>query len=215
MIDTVTHVIDTVRITSDYGIDLINKVDSFYESAWSKLIFSASTAFAIIGIIVPVVIQFYQNKALKANEAELKRDFLNMSSELKNELQQFISEKFESERKEMNIKLGELNAKFKGSVFHLQGTDQFSKGNYDEATKNFIIASRSYVICKDYVNLQQLLYAIADDCLLHFDKKTFDNFKIVNDFDLEEFIKYLYEANENGSISIHIQNLKNKSLKLK
>lgn len=215
MIDTIPHIIDTVKVTSDYGIDLINKVNSFYDSAWHKLILTATTACAIVGIVVPFIITWHQNKKLKANEAELKRDFLNTSSDLKNQLEQFISEKFESERNEMDIKLGELNAKFKANIFHLQGSDQFSKGNFDEATKNFIVASRNYIVCKDYANLQQLLYAIADDCLFHFDKKTFDEFKVVNNFDLEKFIEDLYKASENGSITIHIENLKNKISKLK
>lgn len=56
---TVHTVILTIVKTTDNGKDLINKVDSCYYSAWDKLIIIGSVAFAVVGILVPFIIQCY------------------------------------------------------------------------------------------------------------------------------------------------------------
>jgi LPS O-antigen subunit length determinant protein (WzzB/FepE family) len=75
MSDTLKTIVKTVEKTTDNSIDLINKVDSFYNSAWDKLIIVGSIAFAIIGILVPYVIQWYQKKTLKISEELLKKGY--------------------------------------------------------------------------------------------------------------------------------------------
>ena len=67
MKDSIQTVIKTIEKTSDNGIELINKVDSFYNSAWDKLIIIGTFSFAIIGILVPFIIQWYQKQTLKTS----------------------------------------------------------------------------------------------------------------------------------------------------
>jgi hypothetical protein len=67
---------DTITVTAkDYQpIELINKVDSFYNSAWSKLTVTVTLLFIIVGIVIPLIIQWYQKKQLKLSEENLIND---------------------------------------------------------------------------------------------------------------------------------------------
>ena len=67
MIDTLRNLTQNDRTFSE-TIDLVNKVDSFYNSAWDKLIIVGSLAFGIVGIVVPFIIQWYQKRTLELKD---------------------------------------------------------------------------------------------------------------------------------------------------
>lgn len=58
MTDTLTNIIDAIQKNQNIGIDLIQKVDSFYNNAWTKLL----VVLGIIGVLVPLFINWLQKE---------------------------------------------------------------------------------------------------------------------------------------------------------
>ena len=58
---------DTIRVSNNEALDILNKTDSFYRSSWANLLAVAS----IIGIAVPIVSAWYQKKLYNQNKKEL------------------------------------------------------------------------------------------------------------------------------------------------
>ncbi len=67
-------IIDTVRASSKDSMELLTTVNSFYNDAWDKLLYIITGSFTIIGVIVPIAIQWYQRRELKLNEEKLKKE---------------------------------------------------------------------------------------------------------------------------------------------
>jgi hypothetical protein len=85
MIDTLrntihrtTVIIDTVKTSSASSLDLINKVDTFYNNAWLKLVFTVT----ILGLVLPYFIAQAQKKELKLREQELQNNIDKNKNEL-------------------------------------------------------------------------------------------------------------------------------------
>jgi len=95
----------TVENISDIAreIDLIAKVDSFYNSAWNKLIIVGSVAFAIVGVIVPFVIQWYQKRTLKLSEEIMKKEFSEHKKILKEEIYKEVAHEIENKFEKLKI----------------------------------------------------------------------------------------------------------------
>jgi len=158
MIDSLKTITKVIETTSNDGIELINKVDSFYNSAWEKLVLIGTLSFAVVGIIVPFVIQWYQKKTLKLSENLLKKEIENQTLKIKGEIVEELSKKVEEKIKEYETKINELNASTNAKAFHLQGNLNREKGYFEQALGDFITASFDYLICNDYQNLQTVKF---------------------------------------------------------
>ncbi|MCO6176065.1 hypothetical protein NHF50_13520 [Flavobacterium sp. NRK F10] len=165
MSDTLRTTIKTIAQTTENGIELINKVDSFYNSAWDKLILVGTVAFGVIGILVPFVIQWYQKKTLKISEELMKKELENQALTLKAELLDHININIKKEIKIFEEKIEKLNASTNAKAFHLQGNGQLANGYKAGALSDYIISADNYIICEDYNNLQTVLRLILEDCL--------------------------------------------------
>ena len=90
-------------ITQPDPLDVLNKVDAFYNSAWNMLIIYTTILLALVGVILPILISWWQNRVLKFREESLKKEFLlelqNLLSEFKEEFakknDETISEKIQ------------------------------------------------------------------------------------------------------------------------
>src|SRR3989338_5044387 len=100
----IQHRLNELTIKLDTQNNIATEVNSFYDSAWTKLIIVIS----ILGIILPVIIQFFQRKDLKELSKNLKENFDSKLIQLKenNELQ--INELIEKHEE----KIGHLEVKF-------------------------------------------------------------------------------------------------------
>jgi len=57
----VKYKLELINHKIDNNLNIINSVNGFYDSAWNKLIF----VIGVLGILLPIVIQYFQNKNLK------------------------------------------------------------------------------------------------------------------------------------------------------
>jgi hypothetical protein len=207
-------VIKTVEKTADNGIELINKVDSFYNSAWDKLILVGTVAFGVIGILVPFVIQWYQKKSLKISEELMKKELENQTLKLKSELLDDINKILEERIKTFEEKIEKLNASTNAKTFHLQGNGQLNSGDFSGALSDYITCAQDYLFCEDFSNLQTVLRLILNDCLPSLSHEEINDLKISHNSDLTTLLDNLTEKEDKGTFSQIIRETKLKLSKL-
>lgn len=91
--DTITitkFVHDTIYVKSD-NLELVNSVQTFYETAWNKLLTILSVLGSLVVLIVPVVIAYIQSKQLKLSKEELTKEIANAKTSMKDEMKETIA----------------------------------------------------------------------------------------------------------------------------
>lgn len=180
------------------GLELVEKIDSFYNSAWNKLVIVGSIAFGIIGIVMPILLQWYQRKVLSANEDKLKAIILNESKNIENklmdEVQQLIDEKLE----QYEEKIEKINASSRAKTFHLQANSNVEFNRYKDAYTDYISAGFNYHESDDFLNLRRVLKNIQVVCIPKLCTQDVEDIKISHNNDIEELLTTLEEEKEYG-----------------
>lgn len=189
-------------------IDLITQVDSFYNSAWDKLILVGAVSFAIIGVLIPIIIQWYQNKSLKISEDLLKSEIENQTLKLQNEILEIVRNELKAELAAFEDNIRKIEAGNTARACHLQALFNLNREIYPLAYSDFVKAASYYLSCKDYGNLQTVLNVILDQCIKQLSKQDIEDLKLTNDCDLEDFLDKLSKKNENGMFNKIIRGLR-------
>lgn len=189
------------------NFDLINAVNSFYESAWSKLITSGAVLVGMVGFVIPFVMQWFQNNSLKVSERSLKNSLELEVSKIKAELENAINEKFEMQLNDLQQRLDKFSAQAKGQAFHLQGNISLKEKMYKQAAIDFIWAGTSYSKSEDLLNLQRVVSSLIEDTLPHLNSTQLDELEL-NDSGLKDLIEALELVDDKGSIVSLIRQLK-------
>lgn len=196
MNDTLTSVLDKILTNQEQGIDLVQKVDDFYNNAWSKLIFIISISFTIVGVIVPLFIQWLQKRTLKASEDLLKKEIVDKTKAIKEEIltniKKEVEEKFKLYEKEIEITRASANAK----LYLAEGKVKLSMNYYDKALSDFISASENCMKSDNYPSLNDALKLISQDCLPYLSLEEINDLKTRNNCDLNSFLDYLTKTDD-------------------
>jgi hypothetical protein len=214
MIDNLQTLFIVIQTATTELIDIVNKVDSFYNSAWNKLIIFGSISFGIIGLIVPYIIQIYQKRTLKISEELLKTEIETKIGNVKSELLRDVDEKFEKHIKLLDKKLDEFKAEASARTFHLQGNVNISKKIYKSAYGDFVFAAKNYIVCKNYANLNVVLKILLDKCIPNLTFEEINDLKVINKISLETVLDKLEDDDENSAFYKIIQDLRVKINKL-
>ena len=144
VIDTIHRkvIIDTVRLPSKDSMELLYRLDSFYNNSWGKLIVLVTIAFTVLGIIVPLLIQWYQKREMKLSEGRLKSEIENKISGAIIEVQKTINESFEKE-------LIQLRCEIKGLGYHLQAGIKEDRKDFPKAVRDYIRAMQAHLEAGD------------------------------------------------------------------
>jgi hypothetical protein len=210
MTDTLKTLIKVIESKSSDSIDLLNKVDSFYNSAWDKLILIGTLSFAVVGIVVPFVIQWYQKKTLKLSEDLLKKEIENQTIKIKEEIIQELNQKLEEKINEYEEKINVLNASTNAKAFHIQGNIQIEKGFHQLALADYVTAAFDYLICDDYQNLQTVLNSISTNCIAEISIEEIEDLKTMTGSDIFSLIEELEKKNNNGALTRIIRDIRMK-----
>ena len=200
MPDSLQHLADTIFIKQGENLDLLNKVDAFYNSAWSKLIIIGTVAFAIVGIVIPLAIQWYQKRVLKISESILKNELTeNLAIEKQkiiDELHKIIATKIEI----FDQKIMKTEASANAKAFHLQGNSDLTDKNYLFALGAYLEAAKNYGKCGNFSNLQRVLQLITLSCLPKLSMEEVNSLKVQSGHDINAIIKELNGIDINGSL---------------
>lgn len=188
-------------------LDIVEKVASFYENAWFKLIYLISAAVAVVGVVIPLVLQFWQRQQLRIAESKIKADAIqSMAEEFKKTeeyLTRLLDEKIKSVSDELSKKIMVIDA----GIFHSQALIAVSKNATDEAVRSAIAAAKMYFLGDDCRNAGRALNILNADCLPKINKKTFEQQEDLED-KFKELINVMSEKNINGQYTDQIEQLK-------
>lgn len=130
-------IVDTVRGSSKDSMELLTKIDSFYNNSWTKLLWVVTIGFTVIGIIMPVIIQWYQKRELKSNEEKLKAE---IKSEIKlglNELEKKIDSSFKNQIEKVRYESYAVS-------MHIQALLMQTRNQYKNAIRDYFRAIIRY-----------------------------------------------------------------------
>jgi hypothetical protein len=192
-------------------IDIINSVNEFYNSAWEKLIIVGTIALTIIGILVPLIIQWYQKKTMILNEEKLKNHIKQEVEKIKDDLRKEIKETFENEMKKFEEKIEKIRSNSEAGIFHIQAISELDKKLYLESLRSFITAATFYVDAEDYFNLQIVLEVIEDSCLKNITKSQYENIKLTRGCTLENLYEKIHPVDTKGAFTHIINKIKLKA----
>lgn len=183
-------------------LDIVSKVNSFYNSAWIKLIWVIGTFFVILTILGPIFINKYQKR-----QAKLEQEKIEMN------LKQYIDDKFEDIKSDLNEEMDKNYHHNMAMSMHIQGNLYLKDENKSDAyaINNFVSAAESYIKADDSRNLKTVLNLIYNylkdenttskeinkvetyydisiiDLINKVSKQMDDNMKILND------LRYIYK----------------------
>ncbi|OXB08563.1 hypothetical protein B0A81_09645 [Flavobacterium plurextorum] len=194
-------------------LEILTKVNEFYDSAWSKLIFLLAGGFAILGIIMPFVIQHFQNKALKASEKELETKYNSKLSELRqvleNDLNKKLEEQIEIFKDQIEKKMEKNYESANASTLHMQANVNRDKKFYQSAIRDYLHSSTSYAIAEEFINLKATLTGVTY-CLDFLKKSEIDYLEEVENIKLLETLDIIENKTISGSFTREIRGIKGK-----
>lgn len=139
--------IGSVFLASDGSVeylDIVTKVDSFYNSAWTKLIWVLGAFFTVLAILGPLFLNWYQKR-----RAEYEQE------KIEDNLKKYIDEKFKENQKKVDKELH----KNIGMIMHVQGNVVLNQYPY-EAINCYFYAIKDYLKANDSQNVGIVLKSI-------------------------------------------------------
>lgn len=190
-------------------LEILSKVNEFYDSAWNKLVLTGGIAFAIIGVVVPYFLDRHQKKVLKLSEEKLESEVNSKIEEAKKSIEEELNKKFAQKLSEFDKKLDDSKKLSIAQSFHLQGNSRFQNQNFYDALMDFINAGKNYSSCEDHFNLRRVLTSI----LLTLDKLTkenIDKLKNIENLDLIKILKEMESKRNTGALADSIKEIRTK-----
>ena len=214
MSDSIKHIVDTIHVYQKDSYELVEKVNAFYDSAWDRLIIIGTVSFAVVGIVIPLLIQWYQKRTLSLSETQLKQNIKDNIKEEKEKLIEEITNSIENKFIEYEEKIKKMEASATARAFHIQGNNNFSKNLIYNTLADYITACANYIETDNYINLQTLLNEIDKNCLPHVSTEEIEDLKITDGADLMYLINKIDKQDKNGSLLKYTRDIRHKLTKL-
>jgi hypothetical protein len=199
----------------DSTLVIVEKINSFYSSAFSQLITITVLMIAFIGIIVPVIFYLYQQRLFRI-EVHSIEDKINIKfGEIKNELKEVIINTIDEQMKEAKKSLENDYHSLRGDIFLVQANHYVSNSRYIDSLDSYLTAGVGFIKCKDELNLKTTINNIIGYSLPSIESSQIkDNENIENDFN--NFINLLNnELNKTGAYTVEIRDMKSEFKKAK
>jgi len=175
---------------------ILDHLDRVYETSWSRLFICASVAVGIVGVVVPLLIQWYQARTMRVERGEIRTAIAGqVSQEVQGAVgreKTFLDEKIAAATKGLEERLArdradleggirkteaELRtqiAKASGSIFHVQTNMFVGQGTFGAAFGSALSGCSLLVDGNDHHNLRRLLLVMTKRCLPKLAKAYFD-----------------------------------------
>lgn len=202
MIDTLIttkKMIDTLKQPSD-TFELITKVDDFYNAAWEKLITMVFILGAIVGILIPIIIQWYQKRELKLSEK-------NLSDKIFSEMQNSILKLHQENRLEVEKVEQKLTLLTTSKISTMEGLVEDLRNNNGESAYSFLMAAKAHLTLNEPKSALRMLEEFYGQLF----KMHLKEFNIVlerNDVTFNELMDILEKETDNPRVLARINEIK-------
>ena len=203
-LEMVRIVHDTVRINNTNTMDVLNKVDAFYNHSWNNLL----TIGAIIGVVIPLLYALYQRRLYILNKKELSEEINRELAEIKETAVKEVKNSLDSIINELETKINRKIQTVDARHFHLQGSQLLDKGDYKGAFRDYCYAASAYNDGEDYLNLQSVLSLMYLSCLPQMSKKDYNDLIGNGTTEVDPLIEKINNNDSKSYFTQHIRNLK-------
>lgn len=122
--------------------DLISQVNSFYDSAWIKLLF----VITVLGILVPLIAQYFQRKSLKDLTTFIQNQLRESFDAKIDQLKAFNTSEMEMNMKTVTDNIKSIENKNQNLFYELDATTYYLQGRTYLLNKEFVGGARSFII---------------------------------------------------------------------
>jgi len=185
MINSVVLAAETIPV--EY-LDIVSKVDSFYNSAWTKLIIIIGGFFSVLTVLGPLYINWYQKKHANYEQEKIEKN-----------LENYIDDKFEEKQSEFDKKFHRNIA----MTMHVQGNAIMDKDQH-AAINCYFDAVNDYLKANDSQNIHRVLN-IINNYITDKNTKPKDINKIETFFNISviDLVKNVSEETDNHSVILN------------
>ena len=225
---------DTNAVLTSF--EILNNVNAFYDTSWNHLLLFSGALAVVIGIIVPLLIQYYQTRLFRIEEDNIQRRINDKTTEVKNSLAEQQSLEFQNMRERIKEEHTQLDKKIsasladlekssaaqmkqlkeetakqiqqtKGNIYHVQAQVLASKGSFPGAVESMLTALVSEAQSGDERNLQRGITTLTTKYLLKVTKTQWDNNPEIKSLG-DLLLEHLSAMNENERYTEAMDDLK-------
>jgi len=150
-VDTIAqikYIHDTIKVAAKEvdTLELINKVDIFYNNAWTKLVIILPVLIGVVAVLIPFLTAQYQKREMKHSEAKLladiekknKEELDSLRNDLKGEYEASLEQLMSANANAISLLEKNLNALIQAEVKYTQGQFYASLEDPNVAAVNFL-----------------------------------------------------------------------------
>jgi len=198
---------------------LLQQVDAFYQTSWNHLILYTGGAIAIVGVVIPILIQLYQSRVMRLEKNEIKTGVetelsRQITTLLENErklneekminklkpLEDKIAKDREAFENQLKVKCKALSCRIEhalGAICFVQTNALIESKNYDGAYASALDAIESFVDADEHPNLRRIMNILVNGCLPNLTKDKLRNVEDVKQ-KFEVTMKKIQKWDEKG-----------------
>ena len=177
--DSLSKELNKYLINSYKSTEVIDKVNNYYDNAWSKLIYLLSIIGSLTLIILPLLLTYQQKRELRLNKKDFEEYTDKKISKLEKRIIAFNAKEIEKVRLEIedlnknivNKQDKDIN-KIYAMTYYLQGINAETNKNADLMLKSFITSVRHIIQAKEDGNLSLTLDMIIKTLDMKIKNKT-------------------------------------------
>ena len=187
--------------------EVLEKVDRFYSASFSQLLTVTLGLVAFIGILIPFLVTYYQNRNLKIEKSNLEvfitnqieKTKLEITKEIKNELINDLTKFAEKQSSDLQ--------KVTAGVYYIQANNQLSTGDHKGAVNSLFGVIDNCMKSMDELILQRGL-KILIECLPKINNNSLSKTELyMLEKKIGKAIKGISLLNDNGRYTDDITNL--------
>ena len=161
--------------------EILEKLNSMYSSAFNQLVTYTVGLMAFVGLLVPVVVSWIQNRSFQREMDAIAERLQEEASKIREELKKSLREELVTElRTEIRNEIAAIERRFTDSltakevelsrkiigadagVFHVQGMLNATGNHHGAAVISFCGAASHYLLADDERNLQRVLGSMTE-----------------------------------------------------
>jgi len=195
----------------DETLKILESVNQFYTYSFNQLVILTVSILSFTGIVVPILITFYQKRLFKLENKEIEE---SLKSKLQLELKDTIlaiRNEYEEKDSMYQKKFDEVELKLEkeisgaiGGNLHIQGNMQVKNKAYLNALNSLCKASIHHIKADKETNLRRALSIIETKCLPNLNKKALE----IDENNVECFEDLLTKLEEYDSNERYTDNIR-------
>jgi hypothetical protein len=199
-------------------LQIIDKINGFYSTSFSQLITITIAILGFSGIVLPIIIQFMQNRTFRIEQkflqVQIDQEIKLATAELKTEISNLFTKEKETIQAQLKAELSLLKTSMENKfnvaqagTFFIQAVNKNEKKQFAVAARDYAFAAEMFLKGLDDLNGQRAIKGLIEVALPKIDSSSFDSEPQLGS-SIEDLLKLLGERNDNNRFQDTITSIK-------